>query len=134
MGTSKDAPALGGIYKLVEDNFGPRMKFSEDKVTLPGRKSLFRILRSDGKFEKDLIALHGETPDSKDTYPLLEKVMENGRIIPDLPSLSKIRERLRESLERLPDELKEIEEVHEYQAEISSALKSLMREIRSTMT
>jgi nicotinate phosphoribosyltransferase len=110
------------------------MKFSEDKVTLPGRKSLFRILRSDGKFEKDLIALLGEKPDSKDSYPLLEKVMENGRIIHDLPSLSDIRERLRESLARLPDELKEIEEVHEYRAQISSALKSLMREIRSTMT
>ncbi len=134
MGTSKDAPALGGIYKLVEDNLGPRMKFSEDKVTLPGRKSLFRILRSDGKFEKDLIVLHGEKPDSKDTYPLLEKVMENGRIIFDLPTLSKIRERFRESLEKLPDELKEIEEVHEYQVEISSGLKGLMREIRSRVT
>ncbi|MBI2486390.1 MAG: nicotinate phosphoribosyltransferase [Deltaproteobacteria bacterium] len=134
MGTSKDAPALGGIYKLVEDNFGPRMKFSEDKVTLPGKKSLFRILRTDGKFEKDLITLHGEKPDSKDAYPLLVKAMENGKIISDLLPLSNIRERFRESLERLPDELKEIDEVHEYRVEISPLLKSLMREIRSKMT
>jgi hypothetical protein len=60
--------------------------------------------------------------------------MENGRIISDLPSLSKIRERFRESLERIPDEFKEIEEVHEYQVGISMSLKSLMREIRSKIT
>ena len=38
MGVSYDAPALAGVYKLVEDTRGYRIKRSTGKVTLPGRK------------------------------------------------------------------------------------------------
>jgi nicotinate phosphoribosyltransferase len=129
MGTSKDAPALGGIYKLVEDNLGPRMKFSEGKPTLPGKKSVFRILRDDGKFEKDLIAVEGEELKLKNAYPLLVEVMKNGNIIYDLPPLSKIRERFLENLQNLPDNLKQIEETQEYKVEVSSSLGNIIRGI-----
>ncbi len=130
MGTSKDAPALGGIYKLVEDNLGPRMKLSEGKPSLPGRKSVFRILGKEGRFEKDLIALDGEEIKLKNAYPLLVKVMENGNIIYDFPSLTKIRERFLENLQSLPDNLKKIEEAQQYNVEISPSLKSMMGDIR----
>ena len=44
MVTSKDAPALGGVYKLVEQEHEgksiPRMNFSEDKITYPSNKHL----------------------------------------------------------------------------------------------
>ena len=129
MGTSKDAPALGGVYKPVEDNLGPRMKFSEGKVTLPGRKSLFRLVNSKGKFEKDLIAAEGEKPGSGDWYPIMVKVLEDGNVVYDFPSLAKIRERCAESVGRLPDELKEIEKVHGYKVEISSGLKRNMERL-----
>jgi nicotinate phosphoribosyltransferase len=131
LGTSRDAPALGGIYKLVEDNLGPRMKLSKGKVTLPGKKSVFRILGRDGKFRKDIITEEGGKPDSKNSYPLLVKVMERGSITYDLPSLPKIRERFLKNLEKLPDELKIIEEVHDYKVEISPSLKHIIRKIRS---
>jgi nicotinate phosphoribosyltransferase len=42
LGTSADAPALGGVYKLVEDEGGPRLKLSPGKATLPGRKQVWR--------------------------------------------------------------------------------------------
>src|SRR5438046_2622235 len=42
MGTSEDAPNLGGVYKLVEDRSGPRIKLSTGKATLPGRKQVWR--------------------------------------------------------------------------------------------
>ena len=131
MGTSRDAPALGGVYKLVEDNLGPRMKFSKGKVTLPGKKSVFRILGEDGRFRKDVITEEGGKPNSKDYYPLLVKVMENGNIIYDPPSLPKVRDRFLENLKLLPDDLKNIDEVHKYKVEISHSLKSIIKGIRS---
>ncbi|HLG30239.1 MAG TPA: nicotinate phosphoribosyltransferase, partial [Candidatus Brocadiales bacterium] len=54
MVTSKDAPALGGIYKLVEllkdGNTIPKMKFSEDKATYPSKKQVYRQSDKDGFF------------------------------------------------------------------------------------
>ena len=59
MGVSYDAPALGGVYKLVEDTRGYRIKRSTGKVTLPGRKQVWRVTR-DGRMIEDVIALHDE--------------------------------------------------------------------------
>ncbi len=133
MGTSKDAPALGGIYKLIEDNLGPKMKFSEGKLTLPGKKSVFRVLGSDGKFKRDLIAVEGEKIKLKNAYTILTKVMEKGNIVYDLPSLFKIRERFLENLQRFPDCLKQIEETLEYKVKISPSLKNMIDKISSEL-
>src|SRR5256885_16535617 len=48
MGTSEDAPNLGGVYKLVEDRSGPRIKLSTGKATLPGRRQVWRGGRGGG--------------------------------------------------------------------------------------
>ena len=42
MGTSEDAPSLGVVYKLAEDERGPKLKLAEGKATLPGRKQVWR--------------------------------------------------------------------------------------------
>ncbi|HEY7535135.1 MAG TPA: hypothetical protein VH878_04240, partial [Thermodesulfobacteriota bacterium] len=84
-----------------------------------------------GKFKKDLIMKQGEEPNLKDSYPLLIKVLEKGNIIYDPPLLSKIRERFLENLQRLPDKLKKIEEVHDYKVEISLSLKNIMKNIKA---
>jgi len=54
--------ALGGVYKLVEIDGKPRLKVSGDpgKSTLPGRKRVWRVVREDGHFEMDVVALDGE--------------------------------------------------------------------------
>jgi len=54
--------ALGGVYKLVEIDGKPRLKVSGDpgKGTLPGRKRVWRVVREDGLFEMDVVALDGE--------------------------------------------------------------------------
>jgi nicotinate phosphoribosyltransferase len=77
MGVSYDAPALGGVYKLVKDTRGYRIKRSTGKVTLPGRKQIWRVSQ-DGQMVEDVIALHDE-PAPAGARPLLAEVMRGGR-------------------------------------------------------
>ncbi len=93
MGTSADRPYLDGIYKLCETQtsngkFSPIMKLSKDKITLPGRKQVYRFKNSDGMFQKDVIALADEPAEGE---PLLIKVMEKGKLLYKLPPLEEIR-------------------------------------------
>ena len=45
--TCQRQPALGCVYKLVEINEKPKIKLSQDveKVTMPGKKTAFRLYR-----------------------------------------------------------------------------------------
>ncbi len=85
LGTSYDAPALGGVFRLVaQDHDGsiePVMKRSTDKVTEPGMHMVFR--GPDG----DMVALYDERPDGR---ALLEPVMQHGRAA-DVPALDEVR-------------------------------------------
>ncbi len=69
--TSKDCPALGGVYKICAeidgDNVIPKIKLSENtiKVTNPGIKKIIRLYDKDsGKIKADLITLSHEVIDS----------------------------------------------------------------------
>ena len=58
-------PYLDVIYKLCETmtpdgSFSPIMKLSKDKITLPGRKQVYRFKNEEGFFKKDIIALSDE--------------------------------------------------------------------------
>ena len=66
MGTSADRPYLTASTSSVkprtpDGSFSPIMKLSKDKITLPGRKQVYRFKNGDGNFEKDVIALADET-------------------------------------------------------------------------
>jgi Nicotinic acid phosphoribosyltransferase len=64
--TGKPDSALDGVYKLAECNGIPRMKISEniEKLTLPGKKKLYRFYDEEDKFYRDGILLDNETPES----------------------------------------------------------------------
>jgi nicotinate phosphoribosyltransferase len=122
LGVSWDLPALGGVYKLVEDETGPRMKTSPGKVSLPGR---CQVWRRDGF--RDLVALDEEVWDGR---PLLRKVVADGeRLIPPL-DLSARRAAVREALFSLPSRLMDLSPAEDpsYPVDHSPALTELVRE------
>jgi nicotinate phosphoribosyltransferase len=132
MGTSADRPYIDVIYKLCETmnangEFTPIMKLSKGKATLPGRKQVFRFKDEEGNFEKDVIALSDEKIKGQ---PLLVKVMEKGKTVYDLPSLSKIRITAAANLAKLPEKYKALTSASEYPVELSRDLETLLRKLK----
>jgi nicotinate phosphoribosyltransferase len=135
MGTSADKPYVDVIYKLCETmnesgNFSPIMKLSEGKVTLPGRKQVYRFKDANGNFAKDMIALADEKVKGE---PLLVKVMEKGEIICDLPSLDEIRATAAESLSKLPAQYKKLKDAPTYPVELSQDLENLIKNLEKKL-
>jgi nicotinate phosphoribosyltransferase len=100
LGTSADAPTLGAVYKLVEDADGPKVKRASGKVTLPGRKQVWRLA------DHDVVSLHDEpVPGGR---PLLTEVMAGGRrtVAEDLAA---VRARAAASLDWLPGPLRSLD-------------------------
>jgi nicotinate phosphoribosyltransferase len=136
MGTSADKPYVDVIYKLCETmsergKFSPMMKLSEGKVTLPGRKQVYRFKDKNGNFAKDMIALADEKIKGE---PLLVKVMEKGEIIYDFPSLDEIRATAAENLSKLPEKYKKLTGAPTYPVELSQDLKVLIRKLKKKLT
>ena len=132
LATSKDAPALGGVYKLVEvlTDGQPRhrAKFSEAKVTYPGRKQVFRFCAPDGHYHHDLIARVEEShPEGE---PLLACVLREGHRIASSPGLGETQQRAKANLERLPQPHRRFRNAPAYPVGISRALQELLEEVR----
>ena len=123
LGTSGDAPSLGGVYKLVADSGRPRIKLSAGKVTTPGRKQIFRFPAS-GPPEHDVMALeHEEIPGGR---PVLERVMVAGERVAEPESLEAIRDRCRARIEELPEHLRSLDKRAEFDVYMSTALQQLV--------
>ena len=135
MGTSADRPYLDVIYKLCETAndrgfFSPIMKLSQNKITLPGRKQVYRTKDKNGVYQKDTIALSEEEFVGD---PLLIKVMEKGQIIYDLPSLKKIRCITQDNLFKLPAQYKELYNAPKYPVELSLRLQELIKNLKNQL-
>jgi nicotinate phosphoribosyltransferase len=136
--TSIDAPALGGVYKLVELERDGRAvhvaKFSEGKATLPGAHQVQRFHDAGGEIARDVIALADE-PLGPGAEPLLLPVMRRGeRVAPAEPS-AVVRARALRSLGSLPIELLALEEPGPswtgFVASLSPSLSTLVEEVRA---
>lgn len=129
LGTSGDAPTLGGVYKLVADERGPKMKLSAGKATLPGLKQVYRV-SSGGRMHHDVIALTDEGPQQGE--PLLHHVMANGNKVQAHEPLEALRERCRAALETLPPQLASIGQSADYPVHPSPELLALVKEMEET--
>ena len=128
MGVSADAPVIDLSYKLVEYAGTPRVKQSPGKINLPCRKQLYRRLGADGRWAGDVIALRDETDVPGE--PLLRPLMEGGRVdAAELALADEARERVQDSLERLPDALRRLDPGDaDYKVELSPGLKQLQQD------
>ena len=132
LGTSGDAPHIAVVYKLVEDASGPKVKLSEDKVTLPGRKQVFRKAGNGREIEGDVLALEDEQ--IGDARPMLQPVMRDGRRLAAAEPLADLRDRCRASLATLPPRLRALEpEPPPYDVRTSPGLDALVRQLHEEL-
>ncbi|HTW88681.1 MAG TPA: nicotinate phosphoribosyltransferase [Candidatus Binataceae bacterium] len=135
MVVSQDAPALDVAYKLIEYAGKPRLKTSENKLSLPGRKQIFRAHNRTGGFYADLIGLEEESgttagaeirPAPAEVTALLVPVFADGRRRDPRPALNDARERFMREFAVLDNRYKQIDQPDTYPVRHSAALNALL--------
>ena len=120
VGVSADAPYLDIVYKLVRFNQRNIRKLSTGKVTLAGKKQIFRRTDGNHMFTEDIIGLREDVIDNGE--PLLVRVMGNGRSVGPHPSLQDIQARFKANFACLPEAYKSILNKREFPVKLSERL------------
>lgn len=132
--TSRDDPALQGIYKIVETRRNGKtvyhVKTSEGKRTIPGAKQVYRRYSEAGEIQEDIIALEDERR-PLGTKPLLKKIIEGGKLIYKLPSIDKIRNMTITDVGRLPAKYKVLKGSEQPPVKLSLKLDQLSQSLWS---
>jgi nicotinate phosphoribosyltransferase len=121
MATSRDAPALAVVYKLVAIDGAGRIKLSPGKKTYPLGKQIHRVRDRDGRFACDRVSRFGETTEGE---PLMVPILREGKLVNPLPDLDSIRRHSRQQLADLPDRLRGPDAEPGYPIEYSDALEA----------
>jgi nicotinate phosphoribosyltransferase len=156
--TSEGAAALDGVYKLVAvcDNgeWVPAIKVSEtpDKTLNPGHKHIWRLYDQRGKATADLLSLDDENPretqrislrhptdhtkyrsldraEISEVEPLLAHVLEEGRLLYDLPGIEEMRHTRETDVERLDPGVKRLINPHMYHVSLTQRLWGLKQDL-----
>ncbi|XP_058792904.1 nicotinate phosphoribosyltransferase isoform X2 [Phymastichus coffea] len=150
--TCQKQPALGCVYKLVELNGQPRIKLSQEvgKVTMPGRKTAYRLYGSDGHALIDLLQRVDEEPpqvgqkvlcrhpfeESKRAYVIPTRVeslhkmyWKEGKILENIPALVETRNHVRESLGTLRNDIKRNLNPTPYKVSVSDDLYNFIHDL-----
>jgi nicotinate phosphoribosyltransferase len=116
--TSADAPALGGVYKLVEieDERGTRIvaKRSAGKATTGGRKQIWREER-DGLDVRDVLMPASVV--RAGARPLLRQIISSGRVVERPLPLDEARSACAANRARLPPQLLGLDSCEPYPVE-----------------
>ena len=160
--TSADMPALGGVYKLAaiidkEGNITPKIKLSENviKITNPGFKNIYRVydkvtkkaqadcifLRNEQKIDetKPLVLTHPIDRWKKITFENYEikelqvAVIEQGKLVYKMPTLTEIKAYAQSELESFWDEYKRLDKPHLYKVDLSDELYQLKSSMLETI-
>lgn len=148
---SEGNAALDGVYKLVAvcDNgqWQPAIKISDtpEKIPNPGHKQVWRVYDDQGRATADLLSLEDEDPRTQDEIvlrhpsmhqkyrtlrreeisqiePLLVDILEEGRLVYDLPDLEMMRARRRSDIERLHTGVRRLMHPHIYHVSLTQRL------------
>ncbi|HTT76567.1 MAG TPA: nicotinate phosphoribosyltransferase [Candidatus Binataceae bacterium] len=135
MDVSADAPSLDIAYKLSEYDGIPRIKTSLGKLTLPGRKQVFRAMNQAGGFYADLIGLADESagtaarefkPAPAEASGLLIRQFANDHRLEPRPTLDDSREHWRRSLSQLEQRYQDLERPAVYPVRYTAALSAML--------
>lgn len=154
--TCQSQPALGCVYKLVETNGNPCMKLSSmpEKITIPCKKSAYRLFGKDGNALLDLIMMFEEpAPEAgvrilcrhpfvaekrcHATPTRVEKLHDlcwDGARTRDSPSLDKIRSHRARTLAYLTDDIKRSLNPTPYKVSVSEKLFDLLNQLKLNLT
>ena len=151
LSTSRDDPAMNGVYKLVairtyrtpEDNkkrkrrkqdddiLVYKLKTSPGKETYPGPKQIFRIMENK-KIKKDFLELEDEKQSRNDIgVPLLKKLFEGGKLLSKMPSIKEIQRYHLQQIDSLPTQFIDLDfEPKEFPVKYSKKLKTIKQEFK----
>ncbi len=154
--TSKNCPALGGVYKLSaaeeKGELIPKIKISNnpEKITNPGFKNIYRIYDTgSGKAQADLITLEHEVLDESKPltifHPiytwkqttfrnyrlkkLLTPIFVEGKLVYRRRSTEEIKEKVSKELNSLWPEYKRLTRPQIYKVDLSQALWQLKQDL-----
>lgn len=150
--TCQKQPALGCVYKMVEINGHARIKISQelDKMSLPGKKNVYRLFGAQGDALIDLM-ISSDEPEpqtgqrvlcrhpfdrSKRSYVVPQKVesllqlyWHKGKIIRQLPSIRDIKETVQKSLGLLRPDVKRYLNPTPYKIAVSEHLYNVIQDL-----
>ena len=150
--TCQKQPALGCVYKLVEINGKPKIKLSHDleKVTVPGKKSAYRLYSNMGHALLDLLQRPDEVmpevgkrvlcrhpfEESKRAWVIPAKVEQlytcwwkNGQVPLEVPTLATIRNTVLLSLQNLREDHKRSLNPTPYKVSVSDELYRFIHDL-----
>lgn len=156
--TSSGDSALDGVYKLVavchQNEWLPAIKISEtpEKTINPGHKKVWRVYDRRSKATADLLSLDDEDPHGWDEIlfrhptdhakfrtleqneianiePLLIPVLENGKLIYDIPDIPAMRQQRDNDMERLDPGVKRLMYPHLYHVSLTEKLWELKQKL-----
>ncbi len=161
--TSAGYPALGGVYKLSavynEGKWIPAIKISEslEKTPNPGNKKVWRIYDQRSIASADLLSVDDEnipgmkkitmrhpniysktrtftSNDISKIEPLLVPILEQGRLVYNLPSIYEIRKVRQMDIEKLDSGVKRLLNPHIYHVSITQKLYEVKQKLIKSLS
>lgn len=129
--TLSDSPKLEVIYKIAQISDGKKTintaKLSPGKLSLPGKKQIYRTYDKNQKITKDIIALENENLGE----PLLKTIYRNGKLVYTMPSLDQSKEYTSAQVQTLPKNLLDLHKRIIAPVEISRNITSILNELKT---